>query len=92
MHDGQADLAEIIDLVVVGVLVIGREQDQPLQLQDAESLLDGGCRGHRLDAGGAFDQFARPSVAVGPLLHGVAGAMEHDDVALGVGERAGARA
>ena len=46
-------------------------------------------RRHRFDAGRGFDQRPRPRIAVRPLLHRVAGAMEHDDVALRIGQRAG---
>ena len=56
MHDRQADLPDVVDLVVVGVLVIGREQDQPLQLQRVEGLLNGGRRRDRLDAGRVLDR------------------------------------
>ena len=43
----------------------------------------------RLDAGGLVDEVDDARLAVGALLHRGMGAVEHDEVGLGVGQRAG---
>ena len=82
-------LAEEFDLVIVRLLIIRRDQNDPPRLERAERAPDRGCRCGRARRAGAHHRGQDALLAAFALLHRIRGAVEGDHVAFRVGERAG---
>ena len=87
VNDLVAGLAQELDLVLVGGLHVGADEDQLLEPELGERFLDGEARGQGAAAAGLFHQVEDAGLAVLALGHRVGGAVKDDHARVGVRER-----